>query len=144
MTTVRDFSWPKVRSLMMVLILVLFLWAQVIKVGDLKNLGRNIEWTRYQSNENDSNNKQAEEEDPSQREEEKEEEERDEEEDDEEEGSTATIFSHFVTTRIHINSPVFERQNIIMRRPTEDNTVIAFIAMGPHHTFLVHRAIRSL
>jgi hypothetical protein len=62
----------------------------------------------------------------------------------EQERTPVAVFSNATTTQIRISSPLLERQYIIMGRPTENNTVIAFIAMGPHRTFLVHRAIRSI
>jgi hypothetical protein len=68
--------------------------------------------------------------------------EEDAQEDDEK--TSVAVLSNSTTTQILISSPMFERQSIIMGRPAENNTVIAFISMGRHHTFLVHRAIRSI
>jgi hypothetical protein len=130
---------------MMGLMMLLFLSAQVIEVAQLNvvqlfwMIDNGFDWTQHQTNGNDNhnhNNNNYVDDDSYQ----------DEEEEDgrDDEDFTTDLFSHSTTTRIQINSPIFERQNIIMRRPTEDNTVIAFIAMGPHHTFLVHRAIRSI
>jgi hypothetical protein len=42
----------------------------------------------------------------------------------------AAVLTNSTTTHLHIDSPFVEPLNIIMGRPTEHNTVIAFIAMG--------------
>ncbi|KAG7345679.1 hypothetical protein IV203_033210 [Nitzschia inconspicua] len=57
----------------------------------------------------------------------------------------SALFSHSTTTYLHINSPVFaKQQQLIMNRPTENNLVIAMISMGPNRSYLVQRAIRSI
>jgi hypothetical protein len=137
---------------MIVLIVVSMLLVQFIKVEQLNlmevymTIGNDLGWTQHQASGNNEN-KNTEKDYSSHRKEAEEGEKEelvDEEEEDEDQDSTTSMFSHSITTRIRINSPIFERQNMIMRHPTQDNTVIAFIAMGPHHTLLLHRAIRSI